>query len=196
MLPAHVRHWIFDLDGTLTKPAHDFAAIRTMLGLSQEAESGILEQLAELSPEESAPLFVRLDAFELDLAHASQASDGALILLEALHSRGVQTAIVTRNNDLNVDATLKAAGLDGHFDRKDVITRETGLKPKPEPDGLLHLANQWAVPPDQIVMIGNHLVDVEAGRAAGTVTVLLDQAGEFEWGYPADFHIRSLRELI
>jgi len=26
--------------------------------------------------------------------------------------------------------------------------------------------------------------------------VLLDQDGRFEWGYPADFHVTSLRELL
>ncbi|MET3716707.1 phosphoglycolate phosphatase-like HAD superfamily hydrolase [Pseudomonas sp. PvP001] len=25
---VHVRHWVFDLDGTLTVAVHDFAAIR------------------------------------------------------------------------------------------------------------------------------------------------------------------------
>jgi HAD superfamily hydrolase (TIGR01509 family) len=196
MVPKHIKHWIFDLDGTLTRPVHDFAAIREMLGLELDSKLGILEQLAELPAEKSARLFHKLDAFELELAEAAEASDGAGALLDTLRSREIRRGIVTRNNDINVDATLAAAGLAGHFDRSQVITRETGFVPKPEPDGLLHLARCWSVDPSEVVMIGNHLIDVEAGRAAGTLTVLLDQDGRFEWGYPADFHIRSLRELI
>jgi HAD superfamily hydrolase (TIGR01509 family) len=196
MIPPHIRHWIFDLDGTLTKPVHDFTEIRTMLGLDLDAESGILEQLYELPPEESAPLFVRLDAFELELARTAEPSDGALALLKSLRARQFHLGIVTRNNDINVDATLKAAGLDAFFDCSEVITRETGLSPKPEPDGIVHLVEKWSVAATDAVMIGNHLIDVDAGRGAGTITVLLDQKGEFEWGQPADFHIESLAELL
>ena len=29
---AEVRHWVFDMDGTLTVAVHDFAAIRVALG--------------------------------------------------------------------------------------------------------------------------------------------------------------------
>ena len=196
MIAKHIRHWIFDLDGTLTKPVHDFTAIRRMLGLDLDSTLGILEQLAELPSEESDPLFEHLDAFELDLARSAEPSDGADLLLDTIAARGIHTGIVTRNNDINVDATLAAAGLLAHFDRADVITRETGLVPKPEPDGILYLAEKWAVGPSKVVMIGNHLIDVQAGRAAGALTVLLDQTGAFEWGQPADLHIRSLRELV
>ncbi|MEY4949417.1 MAG: hypothetical protein RL698_1628, partial [Pseudomonadota bacterium] len=40
------RHWIFDLDGTLTVAMHDFDAIRTALDLPTGRP--ILEALAEL----------------------------------------------------------------------------------------------------------------------------------------------------
>ncbi len=196
MISPDIQHWIFDLDGTLTKPVHDFTEIRGMLGLDLDSELGILEQLYELPRAARAPLFARLDAFELELAQTAEPSDGAHALLESLRSRGIRLGIVTRNNDINVDATLKAAGLDGFFDRDQVVTRETGPTPKPDPDGILHLVGRWSIEAERAVMIGNHLIDVEAGRGAGTITVLLDQNGVFEWGRPADFHIESLAELL
>jgi len=38
------RCWIFDLDGTLTVPVHDFPAIRSALGMA-EGDSDILRFL-------------------------------------------------------------------------------------------------------------------------------------------------------
>ena len=38
--PLGRRHWIFDLDGTLTVAAHDFAAIRRTLGIPPGRDVG------------------------------------------------------------------------------------------------------------------------------------------------------------
>jgi phosphoglycolate phosphatase-like HAD superfamily hydrolase len=196
MLPHRIRHWIFDLDGTLTKPVHDFAEIRAMLGLSDDPGQGILEQLAALPTDRRKPLTERLDAYELELAEASEPSDGAMELLEWLEGREIPVAIVTRNNVRNVEATLAAIGLGRFFCGQAVVTRETGPVPKPAPDGILWHLRRWKAHPAEAVMIGNHLIDVEAGRAAATMTVQIDQSGVFEWGSPADYHVRSLKELI
>lgn len=196
MVPARVKHWIFDLDGTLTKPVHDFAEIRRMLGLSDDPQHGILEQLAEMPESARAPLVEKLDLFEYELACAAEPSDGAAALLDALREQDVHVAIVTRNNLRNVEATLHATGLDCYFAPQSVVTRETGVAPKPRPDGILWLLERWQANADEAVMIGNHMIDVTAGRAAGTLTVQIDQHGHFEWGRPAHYHVRSLRELI
>ena len=43
---ADVRHWVFDMDGTLTVAVHDFAAIRVALAIPPEDD--ILTHLAAL----------------------------------------------------------------------------------------------------------------------------------------------------
>ena len=43
---ADLRHWVFDLDGTLTVPVHDFALIRRALDIPADAD--ILGHLAAL----------------------------------------------------------------------------------------------------------------------------------------------------
>ena len=50
---ADVRHWVFDMDGTLTVAVHDFAAIRVALAIP--AEDDILTHLAALPADEAAP---------------------------------------------------------------------------------------------------------------------------------------------
>ncbi|PSD26204.1 HAD family hydrolase, partial [Stenotrophomonas maltophilia] len=46
-----IRHWVFDMDGTLTVAVHDFAAIRRTLQIA--AEEDILDHIAAL-PDASA----------------------------------------------------------------------------------------------------------------------------------------------
>ena len=41
-----IRHWVFDMDGTLTVAVHDFAAIRRALEIA--AEEDILDHIAAL----------------------------------------------------------------------------------------------------------------------------------------------------
>ena len=84
---ADRKHWIFDLDGTLTKPVHDFDEIRRMLGVPNGR--GILEWLAQLSEQERAPLVEILDRHEYELAERAEQADGAAALLAAPHARGV-----------------------------------------------------------------------------------------------------------
>ena len=46
------RHWVFDMDGTLTVAVHDFPAIKRGLGSPQEDD--ILHHLAALPADEAA----------------------------------------------------------------------------------------------------------------------------------------------
>ena len=47
------QHWIFDMDGTLTIGVHDFAMMRSELGLAPDA--AILETVQAMPPEQAAP---------------------------------------------------------------------------------------------------------------------------------------------
>lgn len=64
------------------------------------------------------------------------------------------------------------------------ITRECGLRHKPHPDALRHIARQWGVRSEELAMVGDSAFDdVASGRRAGSVTVLIDAKGEYdhEW---------------
>ena len=67
------KHWIFDLDGTLTRPIFDFPAIKRRLGLPMDR--GILEVLAEMEPQQAALIAERLDAIEMEMAGKAEAAD-------------------------------------------------------------------------------------------------------------------------
>ena len=63
---ADVRHWVFDMDGTLTVAVHDFAAIRRALDIPAQAD--ILEYLAALPEQEATARHAWLLAHEREQA--------------------------------------------------------------------------------------------------------------------------------
>ncbi|MEE8311946.1 MAG: HAD family hydrolase [Candidatus Binatia bacterium] len=189
---ASRRHWIFDLDGTLTVPAHDFDEIRRMFGLPEGR--GILESLDALPPARAKVLRAGLDEYEYELAAASIVAEGAVALLEMLAELDVRTGIVTRNSLRNLECTLEAIGLAGHFALDDLVTRDCPRsRPKPQPDGILYLLESWGADASSSVMVGNHVIDVEAGRAAGAATVLVATCDEPP---AADLTVGSLSDLV
>jgi HAD superfamily hydrolase (TIGR01509 family) len=185
-------HWIFDMDGTLTVAAHDFAGIRAALGLKPGIP--ILEQFAEMPEVKVAPLRERLQEIELEIAVGAEAQDGAAELLNALRARGASLGILTRNSHANALETLRACGLAGFFEVDDVLGREA-CAPKPSADGVHRLLARWNAQPERAAMVGDYLFDMLAGREAGVMTVLFDPGGAFEWAAHADVSVRRLDDL-
>jgi len=187
------HHWVFDLDGTLTVAAHDFDAMRRHLGLA--AGVPILEQLDALPPEASAPMHREVEAWEDRLAATSRAEPDATALLEHLSRRGDHLAILTRNTERAAALTLRAAGLARFFEPGSVVGRGQCAH-KPSPEGVLHHLHRWGVDSSLAVMVGDYVLDLRAGRAAGAATVLVDRGGHGRWHDEADVVVRSLELLL
>lgn len=192
-LLAGRRHWVFDLDGTLTLAVHDFDALRRELGLP--LGQPILEALAERPAREAAALTVRLDALEAELVTATGPAPGAARLLDGLVQLGCTAGILTRNSFDNARATLEHCGIAQHFSPEVVIGRDEA-QPKPSPEGIQRLLSRWGAPVSSAVMVGDFRYDLEAGRAAGVVTVSVDPSGRHEWAPLADLCVDSLEELL
>ena len=45
--------------------------------------------------------------------------------------------------------------------------------PKPHPAGILYIGNQWGIRASEMIMVGDSMDDMIAGREAGVTTVLL-----------------------
>ncbi len=185
--------WVFDLDGTLTVPVHDFDAIRAELGLPDGRP--ILEELARLPAGEAASLRVRLDEMERELALTAQPAPGAAALIGALLSRGVHLGILTRNTKSNARLTLEAIDLSHAFPDPDIVGRDEA-PPKPDPAGLRHLLRRWAVPAARAVVVGDYRFDLEVGRAAGVRTAHVDPDGAFLWPGLTDVCATALDQLL
>lgn len=187
------KHWIFDLDGTLTVAVHDFKAIKEALEIPFEAD--ILEHLDALPREESALLHRRLDSIERDLSQKTAPASGAMELLDQLAKDGCRIGILTRNTREIARLTLKFTGLAEYFPEPSYIIGRNEAVPKPDPQGALHLAALWGAPPEDIVVTGDYLYDLLCGRSIGAATIHVDPAGEFRWSEFSDLRVSSLQEL-
>ncbi|MGL4317967.1 MAG: HAD family hydrolase [Pseudomonas sp.] len=186
------RHWVFDMDGTLTIAVHDFPAIKRALNIPQDHD--ILHHLAALPEAEAQAKHAWLLEHERELAIASVAAPGAVALVRALHARGCRLGILTRNAHELALLTLAAIGLGDCFDSADVVGRDEA-PPKPDPGGLLHLAERWGVAPGELVMVGDYRFDLDCARAAGASSVLVNLA-ENPWPELTDHHAVDCQALL
>jgi len=190
---ADKKYWIFDMDGTLTVPAHDFDAIRRELGLTLGRP--ILEQLREFPEEKSAPLYRRLDEIEREIALRAEAQPGVREFLSHLLSKGKVLGILTRNSRETSWETLRRCGLDEFFEPRHVMSRELCAL-KPSGDGVKKLLGLWGASPAEAVMVGDYVFDIMAGKEAGTATVFIDNLGREEFARQADRSVKTVHELL
>ncbi len=184
-------YWIFDLDGTLTKPVHDFAYIRHELGLQPDVD--ILSAIAAQPAEEQRSMLARLDELERYYAAQAEPAEGVVELLAKLHENECCLGILTRNTHEFALLSLEAIGAANFFARQDVLGRDEAA-PKPSAEGINILLNQWVAPKEKAVMVGDFHFDLLAGRAASVTTIHVGRA-ERSWPDATDIRVSNLFEL-
>lgn len=180
------------MDGTLTVPIHNFDEIRAALEIPNDQD--ILAYLESLPREEAEKRHRLLEKIEVELASKAIPMKGLKELMTVLEGKNVSLGILTRNTKENAMITLEAIGIQHLFLPENVLGRDEAL-PKPDPDGVLKLLNQWQAKAESSVMVGNYIHDLESGKKAQTSTVLIDHLGEFLWPDMADLMVTDLSEL-
>jgi HAD superfamily hydrolase (TIGR01549 family) len=156
---------IFDLDGTLVDSRLDFNAMRREIGLPDGTP--VLEGTLALTGSQAERAWQIVERHERIGAETATVIPGVDLLLAELRLRHIHTAVVTRNSKTFVRNTIDRLrlGIDLVFTRDDA-------PPKPNPAALQAIVRHWQLLPSRVAMIGDYLFDLEAGRAAGTRTVL------------------------
>jgi len=196
MADNEIKAVFFDFDGTLTSPgALDFPKIKLAIGCP--ADSPILEFIDSLESEsEKSTAHHILDTFEMAAAALSRPGRGCERLLRALKERQLKIGIISRNSPQSIAKAFEnfvEIGMDA-FDV--IISRESPAAIKPAPDGILLAAQELGLPPHRVIMVGDYVFDLRAGRAAGAHTVLIDTGGHrAAWAGEYDFAIDTLDEL-
>ncbi len=200
---------LFDLDGTLVHTRIDFRAMKRAVldlaareGLDPEEFRGldILAAVAAAAPRAAYPGRFSREAEELLVAIELAACDGAVEAegasetLAWLLDRGIRVGIVTRNSPAAVARVLQDIPLPHEV----LLTRADTPRVKPDPVHL-HLAlERLGIPPARALMVGDHVMDVAAGKAAGTRTVGVltpERPDDFFREAAPDAVIRTLPEL-
>ncbi|XDD45838.1 HAD family hydrolase [Leptospira sp. WS39.C2] len=187
------KYWIFDMDGTLTIAQHDFLAIKQELGIPSNID--ILTSLSSLPDHEKNQKHWELNQIELKIAKNANASIGCFNFLQKLSSDEKTLGILTRNSFSNSIETLKAAGISDFFSDQNIICREKAI-PKPHPEGILYLMEKWNASPEETIMIGDYIFDLEAGKSANVETIYIDPTGAFPFIHQATYAVTKLEEIL
>ena len=189
---AAPRAILFDLDGTLADTAPDLAAavnyLRTMRGLdptpydvlrptASAGARGMIGAAFGLVPGDDGYEELRMqwfDRYQSAMAVHSTRFDGIDELLAGLLEDGMAWGIVTNKPARFTDPLLPQIGL-AHAGC--IISGDTTPHAKPHPAPLLEGARRLGLAPEACWYVGDDLRDIEAGRAAGMVTVAC------AWGY-------------
>jgi phosphoglycolate phosphatase len=179
---------IFDLDGTLVDTLEDIAdAMNRVLALEGAPGHGYDEYRylighgirnlvtqalpAELRSDERVDrCFARmLEDYGAHSLVKTRAYEGVPELVRALRADGVQLAIHSNKADAPTQAIVAAL-----FDPHDFVV-VAGARPdaplKPDPAVALEIAARFGLPPARVVYLGDSLVDMRTGTAAGMVPV-------------------------
>ncbi|WP_347554804.1 HAD-IA family hydrolase [Robbsia sp. KACC 23696] len=178
---------LFDLDGTLADTAPDLAAaantMRRVRGLpllpldplrrvASSGARGLLGVAFDIGPDHADFPSMRdefLANYARDLCIETTLFPGIAELLAALDQRGIRWGIVT-NKAERLTLPL-VAQLPLHPTNACIVSGDTTPHAKPHPAPLLHAASLIDVAPSRIVYVGDDLRDIQAGRAAGMMTV-------------------------
>ena len=191
-LPTRPRAILFDLDGTLADTAPDLAAavnlLRTERGLeptpyallrptASAGARGMIGAAFGLIPGDEGYEALRLawfDNYQAAMAVHSSLFGGVPELLAGLAEAGIAWGIVTNKPARFTDPLVPQIGLER---AGCIISGDTMAHAKPHPAPLLEGARRLGVAPADCWYVGDDLRDVEAGHAAGMLTVAC------AWGY-------------
>ncbi|MFI6287519.1 HAD family hydrolase [Streptomyces sp. NPDC051018] len=174
---------VFDLDGVLLDTTenmrHAFDAVWAAAGRAGPAPfSEFLEHMgAPLHvilgtfglPADYAPVYAAASTARLDLVRPY---DGVVAVLRALRAAGVPVAVATGKSHRRALEALRAGGL---YELPDVVVGSDQVRlPKPDAE-ILHTALSLLpgspVPADRAVFIGDSVLDLRCGGAAGVPTI-------------------------
>jgi len=172
--PFSIKAVLFDFDGTLTKPgALDFSALRK--AIRSPADMPVLEFIESLpTSEEQKDAMSKLEQFESDAAGKSEPNPGAEDLVPYLRLKGIPVGIISRNSFQSIKQALKNFKEVRKSDFDIIISRDDPVRPKPEPDGILLAAQRLKIEPEEVLVVGDFIFDIQSGQQAGAITVFLE----------------------
>ena len=194
--PYRIKAVLFDFDGTLTRPGSiDFALIRRRIGCPDEM--AILEFIERLPHEaRRQEAIAEVHRHEIAAAAESSPNTGAQAVVAELKAMGLKVGVISRNSRAAIERALENFSRTATTDFDLVITRDDPVVPKPEPDGILAAAGRFDARPEEVLVVGDFVFDVEAGHRAGALTVFITNGQTAEVPKETDFTIQRLADLL
>ncbi len=174
-----MKHWVFDLDGTLIDSSYYFEksifTILTEFGYAPEQKDLDLayqffdpsEYFRQYFASDEVKIQKGLSRLlELSKSHIKliQAFEGIEEVLIHLRSKNVKVSVWTGREIETTRGLLNSTGLAKYVDL--CVTRSCVAKTKPNPDGLLKILMDSKDHGDDVVMVGDHQYDIQGARSA------------------------------
>lgn len=184
---------LFDLDGTLIDSAPDLAGAGNQLRLARglpalptehfrpmvgSGARGMVRLALDVGPQDDTFAALRdefLRHYEARMTRDTRIFADVDPVLRRLNERALPWAIVTNKATRFSEPLVRALGL--HERSVTLVCGDTTPHSKPHPAPLLEAARRIGVAPQRCAYVGDDLRDVQAGRAAGMLTVAA------AWGY-------------
>ena len=180
---------LFDLDGTLIDTAADF--IRIIQAMCREEQRDVVDAyLIRTQVSEGARAMVKLvypelavddatflahrqrflDLYEQDIVVDTDLFNGMTSLLEQLEAQQIPWGIVTNKPRGLSESLLQKLNLTERC--AVLVCPEDVSKTKPDPEPMYLAAKQLNIPANEIIYVGDHPRDIDAGRNADMYTIL------------------------
>ncbi|MGF1755437.1 HAD family hydrolase [Vibrio makurazakiensis] len=173
---SEIKAVVFDLDNTLVSSNINFSHLREQLGCPKSEDLlTFSDSLPTAELQQKAHQLI-LDHELSDAANATP-MPGCYDLIKFLESHGFRTGIVTRNSMTATEMKLSHCNIS--VDR--VVSREE-FAPKPSPEALIALAEEWQISPQNLLYVGDYLYDLQTANNANMPCCLVthDQDKPFE----------------
>jgi phosphoglycolate phosphatase-like HAD superfamily hydrolase len=171
---------IFDLDGTLADTldvcieAFQYAIAEhtgrrlsppEVVALWGPTEEGVLRTAVGPEWEHSVETFLA----EYERLHVAvpEPFPGIRDLLEHLVAVGVPAGVVTGKGPRSAQISLEVLGIDSFFDAVEAGSIDGPVKA----EKISHIVEQWGVPPEAVVYVGDHPHDTIHAHEAGTLAI-------------------------
>lgn len=191
-----IKAVLFDLDGTLADTARDLGAALNRLLAEENLPPQPYEAVRPIAShgarglvslgfgiDKSHPRFEEyrlrfLEQYDHDFSSHTTLFDGINELILALQARGLTWGIITNKPMRFTDRLVPA--LPFAVPPAVVVSGDTVGVAKPDPAPMLHACRLIDTDPRHCLYVGDAERDMQAGRAVGMKTVLVN------WGYIAD----------
>ncbi|MBW1972145.1 MAG: HAD family hydrolase [Deltaproteobacteria bacterium] len=189
-----IKGVIFDFDGTLAHLNINFNDMRNKINKLISAysldpdkfkEKYIIEKIEEASkiiPAEKKSFFLKdaentMISMEIKAAKDSFLFPQTLPVMKKLKAKNILIGVITRNCEQAVLTIFPEIELYSDI----FLPRERIKKVKPHPFHLLKVIKKFEIEPKECIMVGDHPMDIVAGKKLGMITVgVLSGSGSFE----------------
>jgi len=177
-----IKAYIFDMDNTLVDTwdliYNSFLHTFNTHNLPRLTQKELIKRMGPTAIEVYKEFAHNITAEELLETHRKFASQNlhlatiythTLSTLQTLKKKKMKLGIVTARSKLSSIDILKRSGIFELFDA--VVSAEDVINAKPHPDHVLKALEILIVKPNEAVMVGDTIADIQSGKGAGTFTV-------------------------